>query len=68
MSNKRVKSEYPTRVWRNVSSKGVPQVCAENVTRVVFVFKHSCQHSGLWVSSCFFFGIYLPSAINPGVT
>ena len=35
------------------ASRGVPQVCPENVTSVVFVYYHTCQHSGLWVSSCF---------------
>ena len=51
-----VKSECPTRVWRNsaksVCQVGVSRKCPENVTRVVFVYQHTCQHSISWVSSC----------------
>ena len=52
-SNKRVLPECQM----SVSSHGVPQVCpVENVTSFAFVYEHTCQHSGLWVSSCFSHG------------
>ena len=48
------KSVLPDRQIR-VSCQGVPRLCpAENAISIAFLPQQRCQHSGSWVSSCFF--------------
>ena len=44
----------------SVSCQGVPQICpVEDVIRIAFLPRQTCQHSGSWVSSRFFSNIFL---------